>query len=106
MGFNYNIVTKSVYLDGHKRADVVEYRDQVFLLQCAELSKQMVIFSEDGSWKHPPDLSENEKPLVLVTNNESTFNSNDGTEQIWMENGKQLLRPKGRGNYGISISYS
>ena len=33
MGINYNIVTKGVYIDGHKQADVVEYRDQVFLPQ-------------------------------------------------------------------------
>ena len=45
MGFSYNRVTKGVYIDGHKRADVVEYRDQVFFPQWAELSKQMVIFS-------------------------------------------------------------
>ena len=63
----------------------------------------MVIFSEDGCWKHPLNLSENEKPLVLVTNNESTFNSNDRKRQIWMENRKQLLRPKGR-RKGITAS--
>ncbi len=103
MGFSYNRVTKGVYIDGHERADVVEYRDQIFLPQWAELSKRMVIFSEDGSWKHPPNLSENEKPLVLVTHDESTFNSNDGKRRIWMENGKQPLRPKGRGK-GIMAS--
>ncbi len=60
MGFSYNRVTKGIYIYGHERADVVEYWDQVFLLQWAKLSKRMVIFSEDGSWKHPPNLSENE----------------------------------------------
>ncbi len=82
MGFSYNIITKDVYIDKHERADVVEYRDQVFLPQLAELSKQMVIFSEDSSWKYPPNLSENEKPLVLVTHNERFFNSNDGKRRI------------------------
>ncbi len=57
----------------------------------------MVIFSEDGSWKHPLNLSENEKPLVLVTHDESIFNSNNGKRRIWMENGKQPLCLKGRG---------
>ncbi len=96
MGFSYNRVTKGVYIDEHKRADVVEYRDQVFLPQWAELSKRKVIFSEDGSWKHPPNQTENEKPLVLVIYDESTFNSNDGKRQIWIENEKQPLRLKGR----------
>ncbi len=57
----------------------------------------MVIFSKDSSWKHPHNLSKNEKPLVLVTHDKSTFNSNDRKRRIWMENGKQPLRPKGRG---------
>ena len=92
-------------MDEHERADVVEYRDQVFLPQWAELSKRMVIFSEDGSWKHPPNLSENEKPLVLVTHDESTFNSNDGKRRIWMENGKQPLRPKGRGKRTMASEF-
>ena len=97
MGFSYNRVTKRVYIDGHKRADVGQYRDQVFFPQWNEISKRMVIFSKDGSWKHPPNLSKNENPLVLVTQDESTFNLNDGKRRIWIENGKQPLHPKGNG---------
>ncbi len=63
MRFSYNRVTKEVYIDGHERADIVEYQDQVFLPQWAELSKRMVIFSGDDSWKHPPNLSENDYQL-------------------------------------------
>ena len=47
----------------------------------------------------PPD----QKPLVLVTHDESTFNANDGKRQMWMKEDKQPLRPKGRGK-GLMVS--
>lgn len=75
----------------------------MFLPTWRELSRRMVIFREDGSWEKPPGLRQDEKPLVLVTHDESTFNSNDGKRSVWMENGKQSLRPKGRGK-GIMVS--
>lgn len=57
----------------------------------------MVVFSEDGSWTRPPGLAEGEKPLVLVTHDESTFNANDGKRRVWKGKGKSPLRPKGKG---------
>ena len=64
----------------------------------------MVQFAEDGSgsWSPPPTLAPGEESLVLVTHDESTFNANDGKRQ---KDGKQLLRPKGRGK-GIMVSAS
>lgn len=63
----------------------------------------MVVFAKDGSWTLPSNLENGEKPLVLVTHNESTFNVNDGKRKIWKEKGKSLLRPKRRGK-GIMVS--
>ena len=53
----------------------------------------------------PQNLPPGQKPLVLVTHNESTFSANDGKRRRWMENlnGKQPLRPKGRGK-GLMVS--
>ena len=44
-----------------------------------------------------------QKPLVLVTHDESTFSANDGKPQLWMENIKQPLRPKAWGK-GLMVS--
>ena len=42
----------------------------------------------------PQHLPPGQKPPVLFTHDESIFNANDG---IWVEGGKQPLRPKARG---------
>ena len=39
----------------------------------------------------PQNLLHGQKPLVLVTHNESIFNANDGKRQLWMKDGKQPL---------------
>ena len=45
----------------------------------------------------PPALAHGERKLVLVTHDETTFDSNEGKKKVWIENGKQHLRPKGAG---------
>lgn len=97
LGLYYHIVSKNVYIDGHEKEDVVEYCQKDFLPAWASFERRMVKFSEDGSWSKPPSLKEGEKPLVLVTHDESTFNANDGKRRIWIEKEKSSLRPKGRG---------
>jgi hypothetical protein len=103
MGFQYKAVGNGVYVDGHERADVVKYRNEVFLPQWTEYQHRMVVFKEDGTWEEPATLREGEKLLVLVTRDESTFNANDGKQRMWMLNGKQLIQPKIRGK-GIMVS--
>lgn len=44
-----------------------------------------------------PVLAPGEKRLVLLTHDESFFESNDGTKTIWIEQGKTNLRLKGLG---------
>jgi len=102
MRFSFQGVKKGVYVDGHERKDVVEYR-KVFLEEWTKASRRFVVFKEDGTWELPPGLLQGEKPLVLVTHDESTFNANDGKRKMWMEDGKQPLRPKGKGK-GIMVS--
>jgi hypothetical protein len=102
MGFVYNTVQKGLYFDGHEREDVKAYRKDVFLPQWKKYSERFVEFNEDGKFQKPP-LPDGVLPLVLVTHDESTFNANDGRRMIWMENGKQPIRPKGQGK-GIMVS--
>ncbi|RPA97463.1 hypothetical protein L873DRAFT_1790960 [Choiromyces venosus 120613-1] len=49
------------------------------------------------------ELGEGEKPLVFITHDESTFNSNDGRKHIWIHEDKSPLRKKGRGQ-GLHVS--
>ena len=73
MGFSYHEVKKGIYVDGHEREDVAKYRNDIFLRAWTAASRRFVIFNEDGSWVMPSDLQSGEKPLVLVTHDESTF---------------------------------
>ena len=50
----------------------------------------------------PSDLQSGERPFVLVTHDESTFNANDGKRRLWSQE-EQPLRPKGKGK-GIMVS--
>ena len=103
MGFSYKDVKKGVYVDGHERDDVKKYRTEVFLKIWKKASRRFLLFKEDGSWEIPPGLQPGEKPLVLVTHDESTFNANDGKRRLWMKENEQPLRPKGKGK-GIMVS--
>lgn len=44
-----------------------------------------------------PELNEEEKLHVVVTQDESTFQANDGLETGWMPSGENPLRKKGKG---------
>jgi len=44
--------------------------------------------------------------LVLVTHDETTFNANDGKRGVWLKDGKQPIRPKGRGKGTIVSGFS
>lgn len=61
---------------------MVEYRQKDFLPTWSNLERRMVGFAEDGSWTTPLSLEEGEKLLVLVTHDESIFNTNDGKRKI------------------------
>ena len=39
----------------------------------------------------PQNFTSGQKPLVLVTHDESTSSANDGKRRLWMEDGKQPL---------------
>jgi len=82
MGLQNNTIRKGEYVDGHEWADVVNYSNEVFLLQWTEYQRRMVVFKEDGTWEKPSTLREGEKLLVLVTHDESTFNANDGMRRM------------------------
>lgn len=49
MGFSYTGIKKGVYIDGHEREDVVDYRNKVFLPKWEKYFSQMVTFAEDGT---------------------------------------------------------
>ena len=92
-----------MYIDGHERDDVVEYR-KIYLRQLKVLSLTHA----------PPPLCTDEIPaepfigpqrrnLVLIFHDESTYHSNEDQGWMWAEKGNQPIRPKGLGK-GLMVS--
>lgn len=108
LGYSWRDVRKGVFIDGHERSDVVEYRKK-FLAEIQALKPYLVEFEENGSMKpkdYPKDCAvggPDKRPVILVTHDESTVNANDGRRQVWQKDGHSTLRPKGRGK-GIIVS--
>lgn len=46
LGYNYKQVKKGLYYDGHEDPEVIEYRQQIFLLILDELKPKMVQWNE------------------------------------------------------------
>ena len=107
LGYKYKEVKKGIYKDGHERQDVVSYRQDQFLPALDALKPYMVKWELDASGRlimiYPEYLPAGQRPIVLVTHDESTFDSNDGRKYTWMKEGEQPLRKKSRGK-GLMVS--
>ena len=72
LGYEYKNVCKDIFVDGHKRADIVEDCKN-FLKKIEEWKLYMVEFYENGAMKpktYPPDCvigGENRRPFIVIT---------------------------------------
>ena len=83
LGYEYKDVRKDVFVDRHKRADIVkDYKD--FLKRLDKLKPYMVEFEEDGTMKpkiYPFDCAvrgDKRRPIIVITHDECRFSANDG----------------------------
>ena len=107
LGFHWTDVRKGVYIDSHERPDVVQER-MGFLEQLEGLRPYLVEFDKFGGIKpkiYPRgcEIGGLHPPVILVTHDESTLNSNEARLRVWIAPESTYLRPKGRGR-GIIIS--
>jgi hypothetical protein len=85
MEWRYGKATKGMYIDGHERKDVVEYR-KGFLARMEEYTKLMTPYNRDGNiLSHPTgvDLAAGIFPLIEITQDESTFTMYDRRRTKW-----------------------
>jgi hypothetical protein len=90
-----------MYIDGHERKDVVEYR-KGFVDRWKEYEKRFVIYGNDGNVISTPTgfpVSQGMRfRLILVTHDESTFYENDRRKTQWVnDNAKAVAEKKGEG---------
>ncbi|KAG5221653.1 DDE family endonuclease [Salix suchowensis] len=97
LGWRHTLVKKGVYMDGHERPDVVQYRNDVFLPQMAKYEARMVHYEGPELRQVEPKLADGEEEIIPLFHDESCFHANDQTNRAWLQPGEQPLRKKGRG---------
>lgn len=91
LGFNHKNHLKGVYFDGHERKDVVRSR-QEFVHTLLDLDRMTLV--PEGI---RTELEENEKPLIRVAHDESTFYANADQSRYWCDGQNQVLKQKSLG---------
>ena len=94
-----------MYIDGHEREDVVEYRSK-FVERFCQYERHFHIWDNDGNKLPRPTgfpVPEAYRAfcrfhLILVTHDESVFFQNDQRKHMWHNTGKSAApHPKGEG---------
>ena len=104
LGFRPQMHKKGIYIDGHERSDVVEYRN-LFLrkLDILEQTHLPPPSCSDGLTQFNVGNPEFRKHLVLIYHDECIFHANEGESILWAEEGKIPIRPKTQGR-GLMVS--
>ncbi|KAG2093316.1 uncharacterized protein F5147DRAFT_657455 [Suillus discolor] len=85
LGYELTSVKKGVYVNGHERADIVEYR-KAFLAQVAENEHLRNEYDDTTLEVIEPNLLPGERKHVPVHHDESIFRSNELQQRIAEEN--------------------
>jgi len=85
LGWRNKLLRKGVYMDGHKRPDVVKYRNETFLPDMEKYQRKMVKWEPQGSelMRVDPVLGPGEKRIIAVFQDESCFHMNEYKRTIW-----------------------
>lgn len=88
LGWRRTMLKKGVYMDGHERPDVVEYRANTFLPLMALHEKKMVQWVVNESnpselVRVDPKLGPGDKRVIAVFQDESSFHVNEYKPIIW-----------------------
>ena len=93
-----------MYIDGHKREDVIEYR-KLYLRKIEILSSKHLPppTCSDGVTAFETGNPAAKKGLVFIFYDESSFHANEGQSVMWAEEGRVPIHPKNQGR-GLMVS--
>ena len=101
MDYRWMKSPKGQFIDGHERADVVDYRNRIYLPVMEELDPRLRLWSKDGTEIPIPDWQEPYPRLphvVLWYHDESTFYAHDRRLVHWVpKDNSPRPQPKGEG---------
>jgi hypothetical protein len=95
-GYKYGSWKKDIYVDGHERQDVVEYR-KTFCSTWLGLSERMSTYSGEAMEIEESPVETSSGQVVWVTHDESIFYANDDGGKVWTNASHPDLPKKGRG---------
>lgn len=98
----YGKEAKGMYVDGHERENVVEYRQGEFLRRWGEMEKHMVLMHKDSKITQAPPIPL--RRIILFTHDESTFYANDQCNVRWIHS-SESPKPIRKGD-GTSLMVS
>ena len=101
LDWHYGHKKNGMYIDGHEREDVVEYRNQ-FIKRWREYEKRMDTYNDNRNVELTPSgcpvPQGHQFWLILVTHDESTFYANNRGKTKWSHvSEKVALQKKGEG---------
>ena len=102
LGWRYGRQKNGMYIDGHEREDVVQYRT-AFVQRFKQCERRFHLWDDNGEELPPPrgyhvPEAAGRFRLVLVTHDESTFFQNDQRKVSWdREGSSKAPKPKGDG---------
>jgi hypothetical protein len=102
LGWRYGRQKNGMYIDGHEREDVVQYRT-AFVQRFKQYERRFHLWDDNGEELPPPcgyhvPEAAGRFCLVLVMHNESTFFQNDQRKVGWdREGSSKAPKPKGDG---------
>ena len=87
LNWRYGKKKRGMYIDGHEREDVVEYRRAFVESWGKEYEPRIVLYGDDGKVQKSPrgfPVPQGVRfRLILVTHDESTFYENDHHKTLW-----------------------
>ena len=83
LGWRRTVVRKGVYMDGHERDDVVDYRNNSFLPALKEFEKRMSKFEGLEMKRIDPELEEDQRRIIALYHDECCFHANDDARSLW-----------------------
>ena len=96
MGYKYGVWKKGIFIDGHERADVVDYRKE-FLFRMLSRFKYMQWWEGDDMQRALGRECTSESEIVWVSHDESIFYSNDDGGKGWGSEDHPDIHKKGNG---------
>jgi hypothetical protein len=96
IGYKYGMWKKGIFIDGHERADVVDYRKE-FLFRMLSRFKFMQWWEGDDMQTALGQECASENEIVWVSHDESIFYSNDDGGKGWGSEDHPDIHKKGNG---------